>query len=111
MGDLTDVGLADAAAVYHNLSTPALFEEIVRRREGRASQGGALVVRTGEYTGRSPGDKFIVEEPSSREHIWWGDALPCDLEHLTAPRVADRLESFLGRLAPGGAAGRGSRRR
>ena len=73
MVDLTDVGLADAAAVYHNLSTPALFEEIVRRREGRASQGGALVVRTGEYTGRSPGDKFIVEEPSSREHIWWGD--------------------------------------
>ena len=48
-------------------------------------------------------------------HLGFGeeeaDALACDLEHLTAPRVADRLESFLGRLAPGGAAGRGSRRR
>lgn len=48
-------------------------------------------------------------------HLGFGeeeaDALACDLEHLTAPRVADRLESFLGRLAPGVAAGRGTRRR
>src|SRR4030042_2822456 len=94
MVDLTDVGLADAAAVYHNLSTPALFEEIVRRREGRASQGGALVVRTGEYTGRSPGDKFIVEEPSSREHIWWGNSnRPLDQANFARlkARVLDHL--------------------
>jgi phosphoenolpyruvate carboxykinase (ATP) len=73
MVDLADIGLAEAAAVYHNLSTPALFEEVIRRGEGRVAQGGSLVVHTGEYTGRSPGDKFIVDEPSSRGHIWWGE--------------------------------------
>ncbi|HUU61701.1 MAG TPA: phosphoenolpyruvate carboxykinase (ATP), partial [Acidimicrobiia bacterium] len=73
MVDLADMGLTEAAAVHHNLSTPALFEKVIRRGEGRAAQGGSLVVRTGEYTGRSPGDKFIVDEPSSRGHIWWGE--------------------------------------
>jgi phosphoenolpyruvate carboxykinase (ATP) len=73
MVDLTHAGITKAVAVHHNLSTPALFEEVIRRGEGRAAQGGSLVVSTGQYTGRSPGDKFVVEEPSSRDHIWWGD--------------------------------------
>jgi len=74
MVDLAHAGITAAGRVFHNLSTPALFEEVICRGEGRAAQGGSLVVRTGEYTGRSPSDKFIVDEPSSREHIWWGEA-------------------------------------
>ena len=73
MVDLAHAGIRNPAAVHHNLSTPALFEEVIRRGEGRAARGGSLVVRTGEYTGRSPGDKCVVEEPSSREHLWWGE--------------------------------------
>jgi phosphoenolpyruvate carboxykinase (ATP) len=73
MVDLAHIGITGAAAVHHNLSTPALFEEVIRRGEGRAAQGGSLVVETGDYTGRSPKDKYVVDEPSARDHIWWGE--------------------------------------
>ncbi|PYS84984.1 MAG: phosphoenolpyruvate carboxykinase (ATP), partial [Acidobacteria bacterium] len=74
----TDVGL-DAlginapANVYWNLNTPELYEIIARREEGRLSAHGALMVDTGEHTGRAAKDKAIVREPSSEEKVFWGD--------------------------------------
>jgi len=65
-------GISNVNFVYWNLSTPLLYEEIIRRREGRLAHLGPLVVRTGEHTGRAPNDKYIVREPSSEELIWWG---------------------------------------
>ncbi|MEN8214343.1 MAG: phosphoenolpyruvate carboxykinase (ATP) [Pseudomonadota bacterium] len=70
---LRRMGLKKLDAIYWNLSTPALIEASVRRRESHLAHHGALVVRTGVYTGRAANDKFIVDEPSSREKIWWGD--------------------------------------
>ncbi|MEN9580748.1 MAG: hypothetical protein RJA21_312 [Gemmatimonadota bacterium] len=64
-------GLTNLAAVHHNLPTPFLYEEIVRRCEGRLAHLGPLVVRTGHHTGRAPNDKFVVREPSSEEKVWW----------------------------------------
>jgi phosphoenolpyruvate carboxykinase (ATP) len=58
--------------IYWNPSTPHLYEEIIRRREGNVAHLGPVVVRTGHHMGRSPEDKFIVKEPSSAEKIWWG---------------------------------------
>jgi phosphoenolpyruvate carboxykinase (ATP) len=58
--------------VRANLSTAELVEDAIRAGEGLIAAEGPLVVRTGKHTGRSPEDKFIVEEPSSRERIWWG---------------------------------------
>jgi len=72
MLDLSYLGLTNLEKVYHNLSTPALVEEAVRRREGHLAHHGPLVTRTGQYTGRSANDKFVVKEPSSEKHIWWG---------------------------------------
>lgn len=65
-------GIQNVNSVYWNLSTGLLYEEAIRRREARLAHLGPLVVRTGEYTGRSPDDKFIVREPSSADKIWWG---------------------------------------
>ncbi len=65
-------GITNVNDIYWNLRTPALYEEAIRRREGIISHLGPLVVRTGHHTGRSPNDKFIVQEPSSAEHVWWG---------------------------------------
>ena len=65
-------GIKNMGFVYWNLSTPVLYEEAIRRREGQVAHLGPLVVRTGEHTGRSPNDKFIVREPSSEDKVWWG---------------------------------------
>jgi phosphoenolpyruvate carboxykinase (ATP) len=58
--------------VRWNLSTAALYEEAVRRQEGLIAAEGPLVCRTGQHTGRSPNDKFVVREASSEQHIAWG---------------------------------------
>jgi phosphoenolpyruvate carboxykinase (ATP) len=65
-------GITNAGTVYWNLSTPRLYEESIRRREASVAHLGPLVVRTGHHTGRSPNDRFIVEEPSSVDKVWWG---------------------------------------
>ena len=58
--------------VHWNLSTAALYEEAVRRQEAAIAANGPLACRTGQHTGRSPSDKFIVREPSSEPQIDWG---------------------------------------
>jgi phosphoenolpyruvate carboxykinase (ATP) len=55
-----------------NLPVAELYEDAIRHGEGLVAADGPLVVRTGKHTGRSPQDKFIVDEPSSRDKIWWG---------------------------------------
>jgi phosphoenolpyruvate carboxykinase (ATP) len=55
-----------------NLSSAALYEEAVRRQEGVIAAEGPLVCRTGQHTGRSPNDKFVVRESSSEKNIAWG---------------------------------------
>jgi phosphoenolpyruvate carboxykinase (ATP) len=69
---LEDVGIEGAAKVHWNLGVAALYEEAVRRGEGLISAEGPLVCSTGQFTGRSPNDKFIVKEPSSEQHVAWG---------------------------------------
>ena len=72
LADLKDLGLVELGQVYCNLPTPRLYEEIVRRGEGLIAHTGPVVVNTGKYTGRSPADKFIIQEPSSAGDVWWG---------------------------------------
>ena len=66
-------GFENLEREYWNLSTPALYEKITSFREGFIAHLGPIVVRTGHHTGRSPKDKFIVEESGSQDHVWWGD--------------------------------------
>jgi len=67
------LGIRNINNAYWNLTTPALYEQIIRRREGVISHLGPVIMRTGAFTGRSPNDKFIVKEPSSEANISWGD--------------------------------------
>jgi phosphoenolpyruvate carboxykinase (ATP) len=70
---LEAVGILRSETVHWNLSTPVLTEISVGRREGQLAKDGPLVARTGQHTGRSPNDKFVVKEPSSEQHVHWGD--------------------------------------
>ncbi len=69
-------GIKGAAAVYYNLIEPALVEQAVKRGEGRLGRGGAFLCTTGQFTGRSPKDKFVVRTPSVENTIWWENNAP-----------------------------------
>ena len=70
---LENYNIEAARTIYWNLTTPELYEEIARRNEGVFSDHGALIVDTGEHTGRAAKDKAIVNEPSSADKVWWGE--------------------------------------
>ena len=69
---LEELGIKNIREVFYNFGTPALYEQVIRRREGLLAHLGPLVVRTGYHTGRSPNDKFLVKEKSSEQNVWWG---------------------------------------
>ncbi len=96
-------GVQQPGQVWHNLPTPALYEHAVRRHEAMISHLGPLVVRTGQYTGRSPNDKWVVEEPGSKDEVWWGDvnqAMSEDTyDHFARPPHG--LPSAAGPVRPG----------
>lgn len=71
--ELDNYGIREPARVYWNLNTPELYEEIARRNEAVLSDHGALLVDTGEHTGRAAKDKAIVREPESENKVFWGD--------------------------------------
>jgi len=71
--DLDSYGMKEASRVYWNLNAPELYEEIARRNEGVLSNFGAMLVDTGEHTGRAAKDKAIVREAGSEHKVFWGD--------------------------------------
>jgi phosphoenolpyruvate carboxykinase (ATP) len=71
--DLKNHGLTNLRKVYWNLPTEAIYEEVVFRGEGKITKMGALVVDSGTHTARAAQDKFVVREPTTEEHIWWGE--------------------------------------
>jgi phosphoenolpyruvate carboxykinase (ATP) len=94
---LENHGLAGVGHAYWNLSAGALYEQAVMRGEARIAHLGPLVVTTGQHTGRSANDKFIVREPSSEKHVWWGQVnRPFEREKFDA-LLARVQEHFKGR--------------
>src|SRR5215468_3741066 len=71
--ELDNYGLREPDRVYWNLTPPELYEEIARRNEGILSDHGAMLVDTGEHTGRAAKDKAIVREAGSEDKVFWGD--------------------------------------
>lgn len=71
--ELAELGLKNIEHYHWNYGTAQLYEAAIRRREAHLAHLGPLVTRTGSFTGRAPNDKFIVDEPGSRDKVWWGD--------------------------------------
>ena len=70
---LKSIGIKDGLTFHRNLSVESLVDDIISNEEGILASTGAAIVDTGKYTGRSPKDKYIVDENSSTNNIWWGD--------------------------------------
>jgi len=66
--------LTAAASIHHNLSRAILVERAVRGSEGQLASTGAFCAITGQHTGRSPKDKFVVRDNETDGQIWWDNA-------------------------------------
>lgn len=65
-------GIGSFEVAHWNLGTAQLVEKALQRHEGILASGGAFVVQTGQFTGRSPKDKYIVREPDTETTVEWG---------------------------------------
>jgi phosphoenolpyruvate carboxykinase (ATP) len=84
-------GLKTGGSIHYNLQAPDLYREAILRGEAELSSDGALVACTGQHTGRSPKDKFIVRDETTAAAVWWGgnSAMePAAFERLHADFIA-----------------------
>ncbi len=91
----SDYGLANHGfrkldTVFWNLPTEALYEEAVFRGEAHIVDKGALHVFTGKWTARAANDKYVVKEPTTQDHIWWGV--------YNRPMAPDKFDGIVTRL-------------
>jgi phosphoenolpyruvate carboxykinase (ATP) len=92
--DLEGHGITPGGRVHYNPTTALLYTHALERRDGRLAEGGPLVVDTGEHTGRSPNDKFIVREPGSEDRIWWSKVNK-DLDEDDFEGLREKVVSYL----------------
>lgn len=92
--ELSEYGIKNPAKVYWNLNADELYKIIEDRNEGIISKDGAVIVETGEHTGRSANDKFTVKEPTSEDKIWWGKVnKPFSQEKFNS--IKERMMNYL----------------
>ena len=90
---LKNHGLLHLDRVFWNLPNPALYEEIIFRNEGSIAHQGPVLVNTGKHTARAATDKFVVQEETTADKIWWGDYnRPFSPEKFNA--VWSRVQAF-----------------
>jgi len=90
---LTDLGIKNAIIRYQ-LTSEELQEETIKKDQGVASSLGAIAVNTGEFTGRSPKDRFIVKDAITKDEVWWSDInLPFDSKKFDL--LYDKVTSYL----------------
>src|SRR6185503_19606411 len=90
------MGISTEQRVYRNLTPSQLYEHALRRREGVVTSGGRggagglgpFCAVTSPHTGRSPNDKFLVQERDSTDQIWWGK-----VNQPIAPEKFERLKA------------------
>ncbi len=71
--DLSKIGLGRVGDAYWNLEPAELVEHTILNGQGVFANSGALAIDTGEFTGRSPKDKFCVKDEKTEGTVWWGD--------------------------------------
>jgi phosphoenolpyruvate carboxykinase (ATP) len=91
---VADLGLKNAASVSWNLTPAELIEETIIRGEGVLTDTGALAVDTGEFTGRSPKDRFVVCDEKTENTVWWGD-INIKFSPEKFDKLYDRVTAYL----------------
>ncbi|HET8754218.1 MAG TPA: phosphoenolpyruvate carboxykinase (ATP) [Salinimicrobium sp.] len=90
---LEKYGIKDAT-VHYQLSPEELHKITIEKGQGVEADSGALAVNTGEFTGRSPKDRFIVKDEVTENKVWWGDInIPFDPEKFDA--LYEKMVNYL----------------
>lgn len=88
------IGLSGLGQQFWNLSPSELIEDCIITGDGMLTDTGALAIDTGEFTGRSPKDRFIVRDEITEKAVWWGDVnIGFSPEKFDA--LYTRMKSFL----------------
>src|SRR5882757_2109296 len=90
---LREYGLTNLREVHWNSGAAQLLECAIQRGEGELAANGAFVVKTGQFTGRSPKDKYIVREPGTESKVHWGP-----VNQPMSPESFDRLYARVARF-------------
>lgn len=90
---LNQYGIKNAKAHYQ-LSSDELHEETIKNEQGVETSFGAITVNTGEFTGRSPKDRFIVKDSITEDRIWWGD-INIPFESAAFDKLYDKVVAYL----------------
>ncbi len=88
------LGLKNLATAFWNLSPAELVEETITLEQGSITSTGALSVDTGEFTGRSPKDKFIVKDSNTENSVWWSQ-FNIPFEASKFDRLFERMSAYL----------------
>lgn len=87
------LGIRNAGPIYYQLPPAELVEHTVFAGQGELADSGALCVDTGEFTGRSPKDKFIVRDATTENEVWWGEVnQPFSTAHYQ--RLKEDIQSY-----------------
>jgi len=92
--DLAYLGLENVETAFWNLSPAQLTEDTIALGMGSLSNTGALSIETGKFTGRSPKDRFIVEDDITRDAVWWGD-INIKFDSAAFDKLYDRMCAYL----------------
>ncbi|MFM2281524.1 MAG: phosphoenolpyruvate carboxykinase, partial [Pseudomonadota bacterium] len=93
---LEAMGFQELASVRYNLTEAELYEEAIRNGEAVLTAHGALRALTGQHTGRSPKDKFVVSDDNTKNRIWWDNNKALSPEQFALLK-ADMLEHARGK--------------
>ena len=91
---LENHGLYRLRRAYWNLTTAALYEEVIHRSEGKLAHLGPLIVNTGKHTARAAADKFVVREQTTEDNVWWG-VYNRPFSALNFSMLLSRMQGFL----------------
>ena len=104
--DLTQYGISNISEIIYNPSYELLYEEETRDdlegyEKGTVTTTGAVAVDTGKFTGRSPKDKWIVKDDTTRDTVWWSDQGKNDNKAITPEVWADLKQNTMAQLSGG----------
>ena len=91
---IADLGLKNVATAHWNLTPAELVEETILQGMGELTDTGALAIDTGEFTGRSPKDKFTVIDAETENTVWWGD-INIKFDSAKFDQMFTRLKAYL----------------